>query len=89
MSFIARTLLQGLRSGSTVLRAGGSQARFTFAHLKDIGHAGSTMNRIRFSGTMGRRAMAYEFSKLSPAAQQALIRTGYAAGGTAVGAAVV
>ena len=89
MSFLARTFLTGFRSGSTVLRAGGTQARFTFGHLKEIGQTGSMLHRIRFSGTMGRRAMADSFRALSPQAQQALIRTGYAAGGTAVGAAVL
>jgi hypothetical protein len=86
---LGRTLLQGLRSGGTIVRAGASQARFTYGHLGKIGKGGSFLQRLKFSGTMGRRVMAEEFRALSPAAQQAIIRTGYAAGGTAVGAGVV
>jgi hypothetical protein len=83
---LGRTLLTGLRAGRTVASAGASQARFTYGHLANIGQAGSTAHRLRFSATMGRRVMAHEFANLTPAAQHALIRTGQVAGVATAGA---
>jgi hypothetical protein len=71
---VGKTLLTGLKSGGGILKAGatGGQAAYKTGGLKSI------LQGFRSSAGTAFRA-------LTPAQKQALIRTGYATGGLAVG----